>query len=189
MSESVHWVPFESNPEVMNKFLWAIGVSEDYRIVDVMGLDEELLPFIDGPVLSLILLYPVNEHNESLTSLSSYLLFSLKTFLDSTRHLSHEERGRLLESNEEIANAHHIYAKEGQTSAPAADSEVDHHFVALVQRNGYLFVTDGRGSRALNFGKTSDETFLSDAARVCRQVMARDPNNLVFNVIALSGRS
>jgi len=230
MSESEHnWVPIESNPEVMTEFLSAIGVGDEWGVVDVIGLDEELLQFMPSPVLSLILLFPVNEDdnqstehtNQEVTDDKESAVYfmrqtinnacgtialihavannchriqlkdksSLKTFLDSSRDLKPEERGRLLEANADICNAHHTYAKEGQTSAPAADSHINNHFVALVQSNGFLYELDGRRSDPLNHGKTSEDTFLSDAAQVCRQFMARDPNNLNFTVVALTGQT
>ena len=37
------WLPIESNPEVMNSFLRKLGVSSDWEINDVFGLDPELL--------------------------------------------------------------------------------------------------------------------------------------------------
>ena len=229
MSSQQNWVPIESNPEVMNKFLSNIGLPDEWSVVDVIGLDEELLQFIESPVLSLILLFPVIDDKSSDSSedkqISSqtkddeqkgvYFMrqtirnacgtialihsvannchriqlrdgSSLKLFLDSSQDLTPEERGTLLESNEDICNAHHIYAKEGQTSAPTADSHIDNHFVAFVHKNGFLYELDGRKAGPINHGKSSDETFVSDAARLCRQFMAKDPNNLNFTVVALS---
>ena len=220
-----NWIPIESNPEVMNKFLWNIGIPNEWQIVDVIGLDEELLQFIGGPVLSLILLFPVNDEKDSTEGNENqvkeqdlkdvYFMrqtirnacgtialihsvanncdriqlkpdSSLKAFLDSSQELSPEERGKLLESNGDICSAHHNSAKEGQTSAPSADSEINNHFVALVQKNGVLYELDGRKASPIIHGKTSNESFLSDAARVCRQFIAKDPNNLNFTVVALS---
>ena len=84
---------------------------------------------------------------------------------------------------------HHISAEEGQTSAPEANADINYHFVALVEKNGVLYELDGRKDKPRSHGKTSDQTFLSDAARVCRQFMARDPNNLNFTVVALTGQT
>lgn len=60
-SEVQRWLPIESNPEVMNSFLRKLGVSEEWGITDVYGLDEELLAFLPQPVLGLLLLFPINE--------------------------------------------------------------------------------------------------------------------------------
>jgi len=60
-SEVQRWLPIESNPEVMNSFLKKLGVSEEWGITDVYGLDEELLAFLPQPVLGLLLLFPINE--------------------------------------------------------------------------------------------------------------------------------
>lgn len=55
------WLPIESNPEVMNKFLHEAGLSKKWAIADVFGLDPELLAMLEQPVLSLLLLFPINE--------------------------------------------------------------------------------------------------------------------------------
>ena len=56
-----HWLPIESNPEVMNKFLHEAGLSKKWAIADVFGLDPEILTVLEQPVLALLLLFPVNE--------------------------------------------------------------------------------------------------------------------------------
>ena len=55
------WLPIESNPEVMNKFMYSCGLPEDkWEVSDVYGLDDALLA-LPKPVLSLMLLIPANE--------------------------------------------------------------------------------------------------------------------------------
>ena len=61
-SKLQRWLPIESNPEVMNKFLHNCGLPADkWAITDVYGLDEALLAMLPQPVLSLMLLFPINE--------------------------------------------------------------------------------------------------------------------------------
>ena len=61
-SKTQRWLPIESNPEVMNKFLHNCGLPADkWAISDVYGLDEALLAMLPQPVLSLMLLFPINE--------------------------------------------------------------------------------------------------------------------------------
>ena len=218
-----NWVPLESNPELMTKFLWNIGVSDEWSVVDVIGLDDELLQFIGGPVVALIVLHPLNEDKEPVESNDQNLVSdlkdvfymrqtihnacgtialihsvgnncdriqlkpnsTLKTFFDASRDLSPEERGKLLESNADICNAHHTSAREGQSEVPT-DSNLIYHFTALVQKNGTLYQLSGRKGGIISRGPSSEETFLSDAARVCREFIAKDPNNLAFTVLALS---
>ena len=45
----------------MSNFLWDMGLQREWGIVDVLGLDEELLQLLPQPVIALILLYPVSQ--------------------------------------------------------------------------------------------------------------------------------
>lgn len=110
----------------------------------------------------------------------------MKSFYEKAKDMTPEERGKLLEKDEEIIKIHQEIAKEGQTEAPAAQSEVLFHFVALTKIGDELFELDGGKHSAVNHGKTSDDTFLTDAAAVCKKFMARDEKELRFSFMAIS---
>ncbi|EDV31323.1 uncharacterized protein Dana_GF15299 [Drosophila ananassae] len=109
----------------------------------------------------------------------------LKNFLEKTASLSPEERGQALEQDKDFTADHQALAQEGQTNA--ADHEhVIHHFISLVNKEGTLYELDGRKSFPIKHGPTSDETFVKDAANVCKEFMARDPSEVRFTVLALT---
>ncbi|KAL8552825.1 hypothetical protein ACS0TY_001494 [Phlomoides rotata] len=59
------WLPLEANPDVMNQFLWGLGVAPDEaECFDVYGLDEELLEMVPKPVLAVLFLYPITSESE-----------------------------------------------------------------------------------------------------------------------------
>ena len=221
MSE-LKWVPLESNPDVMNNFLKKVGVSSEWAVVDVLGLDDDVLEFVPRPVAALIFLFPSSDDNitvgrqnkgdeksdgvffmhqtmrnacgtialiHAVANSTDKINFepnsSLKSFIDSTKTLSPDEIGKKLESNEQICSAHETVAQEGQTDVPDVNEKTNGHFVALVQQNGQLYEL-GRISTPINHGPTTDEGFLHDAARVCREYINKNPNNPNFTVVALS---
>ncbi|KFM71521.1 Ubiquitin carboxyl-terminal hydrolase isozyme L3, partial [Stegodyphus mimosarum] len=55
---SPKWLPMESNPEVMNKFLKNMGVPEQWKISDIISFDEECLSKIPRPCLAVLFLFP-----------------------------------------------------------------------------------------------------------------------------------
>lgn len=82
-----------------------------------------------------------------------------KLYLDAARKLTPEERGKLLQDNVSITEAHQELAVEGQTDANSGEP-VNHHFVVFINHNGELYELDGRKSYPIKHGDTSDDTFL-----------------------------
>jgi len=225
----VTWTPLESNPDVLNKYLEEkLGVSSDYMIVDVLGLDPEMLAFTPQPVKSVILLFPCSKayeehrrqedeqlsqnspkvpddlfymkqtiHNACGTIAIVHSVLNhpeikladglLKNYFEKARALSPEERGKLLEADEAFTQGHEQCAAEGQTN-PNPDEPVNHHFIALIHKDGELYELDGRKNFPVKHGPTTPNTLLADAAEVCKKFMARDKDELRFNVLALAQR-
>ncbi|KAG7211446.1 hypothetical protein KM043_010730 [Ampulex compressa] len=224
------WVPLESNPEVMSKFLHKLGVPKKWGIVDVYGLEPDLLALVPKPVLAVILLYPfttkvmnqevpeetkdsaedtTEDSSDSVYHVKQYignacgtvaLIHSvannmetinledgfLKKFLEESMNLSSSERAERLTDSKSITATHKECALEGVTAAPGEDQPVYHHFVAFVHRNGFLYELDGRKPAPIKHGVSSADTLLEDAARVCKEYMARDPDEVYFTVVALA---
>nr|CAB3267483.1 ubiquitin carboxyl-terminal hydrolase isozyme L3-like [Phallusia mammillata] len=107
-------------------------------------------------------------------------------FLTDVKTMSPEEIGKRLENDSSIRDVHKTCAEEGQTEAIQAEENVDLHFVALVHVDNSLYELDGNKPFPINHGSTSNDTFLEDAAKVCREFMSRDEKELRFTIVALS---
>ena len=109
----------------------------------------------------------------------------LAKFMNEVKGLSAEEIGKALEGDVSFAEAHTNCAASGQTAPMEADTKVDLHFVALIQKNGSLYELDGRKDFPINHGPSSDKTFLVDAAKVCKKFMALDESEMRFTILSL----
>ncbi|GAA6108173.1 ubiquitin carboxyl-terminal hydrolase isozyme L3 [Tachysurus ichikawai] len=110
----------------------------------------------------------------------------LKMFIMQSSKMSPAEKAAFLEKDESIRVTHESSAQEGQTETPSVDEKVDLHFIAFVNVGGHLYELDGRKPFPIVHGKTTEDSFLEDAADVCKIFMARDPQELRFTVVALS---
>jgi len=109
---------------------------------------------------------------------------SLKGLFEKSKNKSPEERAKLLEEDDALAEAHKSAGEAGQTRAPRPEEDVKLHFICYVQRNGRLYELDGRMASPIDHGPSNN--LLGDSAKVIKKYMQLDPNETQFNVIALS---
>uniref|UniRef100_A0A3P9JGJ2 Ubiquitin carboxyl-terminal hydrolase n=2 Tax=Oryzias latipes TaxID=8090 RepID=A0A3P9JGJ2_ORYLA len=195
----MEWTPMEINPEIMSK----LGVGDSWRFVDVLGLEGEQLSAVPKPCCALMLLFPLTQQHESFRAQQAdkvddgsevYFLkqkagnscgtiallhavannkdkmafdagSALKKFLEETANMSPDDRAKHLEQNK-------------------AD-KINFHFIAFINAKGNLYECDGKMDGPVNHGETTEESFLADAAKVCRGFTEREKDEVRFSAVAL----
>lgn len=114
---------------------------------------------------------------------------ALATFLAEADPLSADDRGWALTRATAVHDASESEASgaNAQTACPDRDDKVDHHFIAFVHCAGRLVECDGRKAGPIDHGPTTPDTLLEDAcAAIKANFMEKDPDNMGFNMMALS---
>lgn len=119
----------------------------------------------------------------------------LTSFMQGTAAMDHAQRGLALLQAKDMQELSDQTATAGTTEGAGTDDAQDQHFICFVRCGDLLYECDGRnfdktegGAVAMPFchGATSEETFLSDAAKIIRKdVMERKPDCINFNITAL----
>lgn len=61
------WIPVENDPTVLNEYIKAMGVTDDFEIVDVYGVSEDFLSMIPKPVEAFFFVFPINAEIDKLS--------------------------------------------------------------------------------------------------------------------------
>ena len=59
------WMPLESDREILTSYLHRIGFPKTYCFHDVLGFEDWAFEMVPGPVLALVLLFPVTKETEA----------------------------------------------------------------------------------------------------------------------------
>ncbi|CAK9222946.1 unnamed protein product [Sphagnum troendelagicum] len=110
----------------------------------------------------------------------------LQRFFKSTASMSPLERATFLENDTELEGAHSLAASAGDTAPPDSTASVDLHFVCFVCVDGGLYEMDGRKQQPVYHGSTSQDSLLRDSVKAIQDFVARNPQSVEFNVIALA---
>lgn len=106
----------------------------------------------------------------------------MKEFLATCKGKTPAERATTLQNETSFSTTHENVASAGLTDP---NEPVLYHFIALVDHLGTLYELDGRKSFPISHGPT-DGDFVKSCARVCREFMVRDPENVNFNIMAIA---
>jgi len=107
----------------------------------------------------------------------------LDRFFIKAKTVSPDQRAKLLEEEDGIASAHSDCVNDGQTAVP---DSVKLHFITFTVVDGILYELDGRKPRPVTHGPAPADGCLNAAVKVIRKFMARAPESLNFNAMALT---
>uniref|UniRef100_A0A0E0DGQ2 Ubiquitin carboxyl-terminal hydrolase n=1 Tax=Oryza meridionalis TaxID=40149 RepID=A0A0E0DGQ2_9ORYZ len=189
------WLPLEANPEVMNQFMWGLGVPAEAGFCDVYGLDDEMLAMVPQPVLAVILLYPQDRKKESVASpsstveskkLSKNVYFTKQTIGNAcgTVGIIHAignalSRIKLVEGS--YFDRFYKQTADMDPAQRAAFLEEDEEM-----EKAHSVAVSAGDTEAISHGPSSPDSLLQDAAKVIKARIAQYPESLNFNVMALS---
>ncbi|KAF8774560.1 ubiquitin carboxyl-terminal hydrolase isozyme L3-like [Argiope bruennichi] len=95
----------------------------------------------------------------------------IKRFIDETRRISPQYKAEVLKTKRDICLALKGSYEDGESFG----TKCEYHYITLIHFNSKLYELDGRKLAPVVHGPTSNETFLKDAARVCKEYMERGP--------------
>ena len=97
-----------------------------------------------------------------------------------------EQAADAMERASALHEATDAAARQGQTAAPDAEDEVDHHFIAFVRWNGRLVELDGLKPGPIDHGPCEEAELLDKAVAVIRDEMMPLANgNINFSAVGL----
>ncbi|KAL3089601.1 hypothetical protein niasHT_030110 [Heterodera trifolii] len=102
------------------------------------------------------------------------------------KQLNVEQRSDLLANNSELAHLHeHCALRESETDVPR---NVAHHFISYFTHGGRLFEFDSGQEFPRDCGPSSEETLLTDAGKICKELMGQ-LDDISCNAIALCAKN
>lgn len=211
-----NWVPMESDPESMNKFLQKAGLSKEWCMKDVHGLDlNDVTSCVPDQtkVLAFVFLFPKTIQAADKGSPEPKDVFFIKEVFPNASgpialiHVlannaecvglkSDTPLGKFLAENKDKTPEERGKALEKdeklmeiQVSAerkPMAFGEAEFHYVAIIRHADTLYELDGTKLGPKSHGKTTKETFVKDAAQACKKFIDENPGEHGFSVLAFA---
>merc|ERR1712154_699756 len=165
-----------------------------FEVVDVWGLEPDLLGFVPQPVIALILLFPSKVYyltqlkghldnacgtiamihsvlnNRDMLGLSGNSECVGERFYQATVNSSKDDRGKCLDTFDDIVNIHNSLVTQGQSGVVESE-KVSHHFVSLTAVEGHLVELDGAYNAGPNIIEKipEDAGFLNTAAKFVKE--------------------
>ena len=107
-------------------------------------------------------------------------------FLAASAGKSAPEIGASLADATALHSASEGAAAGGQTAAPEATAQTDHHFIAFIEKDGDCYELDGGKQFAINHGPTEGDLLLKATQVIKANFMDPQPDVMDFALMALA---
>ncbi|KAM7193078.1 putative ubiquitin carboxyl-terminal hydrolase 1 [Naviculisporaceae sp. PSN 640] len=213
---SKHFLPLESNADVFNQLLRALGISPDIVFEDIFTLDEP--DFLPRPALAVVLIFPTTERYEAHKSQAEATrtaysgsgpdepvvwfkqtinnacgMYAILHAVCNSRARQHTQPTKLLELSDELEQAHAAAAQGGDSAVPLnAEDEVDFHYVCFVRsdKDGHIYELDGDSKGPIDTGILTDvcDLLAPEPLSLVKRYLDQEEDNVNFNLMALVHR-
>ena len=106
-------------------------------------------------------------------------------FMKKALALDPNDRAQLLAETTSFRTAYLSIAQASQSDAQRYDEDL--HVIAFVSYDGKLYELDGRKAAPIDHGPCEPFMLLHEAAKVCREFIAENPDCIRFTALALVG--
>ncbi|KAL2880246.1 ubiquitinyl hydrolase 1 [Colletotrichum sp. CLE4] len=198
------FIPLESNPQVFNELITALGASPALHFQDILTLDDPA--FLPSKILALILVFPTTptyearltaedagakdwmvEHDEEDEDAVWF-----KQTINNASPMDPAQAAMVLEGSQELEDAYAAIATKGDTTAPqSAEEEVYFHYICFVKSpdTGHLYELDGDRKGPVDRGIPNEEEKVDlgpKSVDIVRNFIQQGRESIGFSLLALT---
>ncbi|KAJ5612270.1 hypothetical protein N7510_005464 [Penicillium lagena] len=189
MEYEKHFIPLESDPKIFTSLMHNLGVTKSFKFIDIWSLETEQLDNIrleiQSPIEALVLILP-----DCPAYAEQSIGNSPDSFIDGFMKETPGDRAQYLHNSPELDTLYRKAALFGTSEPPAAESEVDHHYICLVRHSGCLYELDGDRTGPIYRGNLEDDedTLSEKGCDILKMYMNSCPGGC-FSLLALINSS
>jgi len=160
-------------------------MGENHEVTDKVYFLKQIEGHLDNACGTIAMIHAILNNKDLLGVTSGNS--PLETFMEETKELNYEERGKHLDTFQPVITVHNSLVEEGQSRVLSSDN-VCHHFVCVTAVEGHMVELDGAYNSGPNIIKKLGEgdSLLSSSAQFIKEkYFGNNPNSTMFSLVAL----